>query len=242
MRERRDLHVEAAAGRLRERQHRRLTIIRVPGSSVCSNSGRPSHSWLAGRVGPDAHRLFRRALAVVGLLHDVEDRVVVELHRRVVPHAGHRRRRPGGCPGCSASPTGRTPHERSRVPFHRSGVTSKRLAARPRASPPRIPSARSGIVSNITRPCLRMNCRGSSNAGIAPVHVRSKAIAVLRRLGDHAHLVQRLDDLDPERSDASCPCGRRARCDARSTRCLPPRAHARERVLRREVRGTAPSR
>ena len=64
-------------------------MMRVPCTSVCSYSGRPSHS--GARSGSAQ---MRTASSIsrsprVGLVQDVEDRVVGELHRRVVPHAGH---------------------------------------------------------------------------------------------------------------------------------------------------------
>src|ERR1700734_2129505 len=41
----------------------------------------------AGGVDPDPLALHQRALAVVALVADVHDGVVLELHREVVPHA-----------------------------------------------------------------------------------------------------------------------------------------------------------
>ena len=54
-------------------------------------------------------------------------------------------------PGCSGSPTGRTPHERSRAPFQRSGVTSK---LRPAAVivPSHVPTCAYRVTSWMTRP------------------------------------------------------------------------------------------
>ena len=44
---------------------------------------------LALRIGPDAHRFLELALAAVQLVADVENRVIIELHGAVVPHAAH---------------------------------------------------------------------------------------------------------------------------------------------------------
>ena len=82
---------------------------------------------------------------------------------------------PWRIPGCSASPTGRTPQERSRVPHHRSGVMSK--CSPPTSSvPDQNPVCAKRIVSNSTRPYLRMYWRGSRNASIAPSQIRSQAM------------------------------------------------------------------
>ena len=56
-------------------------------------------------------------------------------------------------------------------------------------------------LSNITRPCERTKCCGSSKAGIAPVQVRSNASGCSVGSRDHPHAVQRLDHLDAERTD-----------------------------------------
>src|SRR5947207_2719618 len=104
---------------------------------------------------------------------------------------------PWRIPGCSASPTGRTPQERSSVPHHRSGVMSK--CSLPTSSvPDQNPVCAKRIVSNSTRPYLRMCWRGSRNASIAPSHVRSQAMPCSRseehtsELQSHSDLVCRL--------------------------------------------------
>ena len=201
-----------AAGRVAGTRSPTARSCACPATSVCSNSGRPSHSRLARGSFQMRTASSSTPLAVVGSsLQDVEDRVVVELHRRVVPHAAPSGRRPARMPGGSASPTGRTPHERSRVPHQRSGVTVERLAAdleRP------CPAAglREALACRTARgPCLRMNWRGSSNAGIAPSTSGRRRSPCSFGSRTKRTLLQR--PRAPRRGTGrrSCPCGRRAR-------------------------------
>ena len=126
------------------------------------------------RVGPHPLGLDERTLAVVALVADVHDRVVVELHREVVPHpAEHelaladavasRARRPGAPPtsgrGCPSS-----------------GRASRRgRCRRPTASRTRMPVWASRCVSKTTLPLERRYWRGSSTAGMWPSQVTSMA-------------------------------------------------------------------
>ncbi len=68
-------------------------------------------------------------------------------------------------PSGSGSPTGRTPHERSRVPQQCSGVTSRSVPPTDRV-PDQRPVWASRWVSNTTFPFERMYWRGSAMAGM----------------------------------------------------------------------------
>jgi len=89
MDERRHPDLEAAPRSAREAQRRALDQPRSPGEPVLV-LGATEVIGRARGVRPDADRLLQLALPRVRLLEDVEDRVVGELHRRVVPHAGER--------------------------------------------------------------------------------------------------------------------------------------------------------
>ena len=114
----------------------------------------------ARRVGPHALGLDERALAVVALVADVHDGVVLELHGEVVPHAAqdelaladavalglaHRAHTPGAVAGAPA-------------PVGRDGQVGCR---RPTTSPS---SSRSGPAAG----CRRRPCPSSAGTGAAP--------------------------------------------------------------------------
>ena len=88
VRERRDVDGEAAAGRGGKRDPRLRNDARA-GHEAVLVLGPPEPLGRARGIRVHAHRLFDQPLARVGLVQDVEDRVVGELHRRVVPHPGH---------------------------------------------------------------------------------------------------------------------------------------------------------
>ena len=226
------VHDEAAAGRLGERDGRLRHDARAR-HERCSYSGRPSPRAARGslqmRTASSISRARRRRAR-----SDVEDRVVGELHRRVVPHARSSGPRPGGCPGGSVSPTGRTPHERSRVPHQRSGVTAMRS---PPTSSAAAPAARlreaqrveqhAAVLADVLARLLERRDRA------LPGQVAGEPVLV--RLEHEAQLPERLRA--PRRGTArrSCPCGRRARA-TRAPRGGAAAPHARERVLHAEVR------
>ena len=75
--------------------------------------------------------------------------------------------------GGSDSPTGRIPHERSRVPTQVAGSTA---IVSPSASidHDQVPTWANRHASSVMRPFWRQTCRGSSTAGNEPSQVRSK--------------------------------------------------------------------
>ena len=162
--------------------------------------------------------------------------MVVELHRRVVPHAGHLALALADARGARARRPGARPTSGRACPT--SGRASRRTSRRrPRACRDQQPVCAKRMVSNSTRPCLRTYCRGSSNAGIAPVprEVEGDRSAPVgsrtKRTASSA--------LDAPRRGTvrrSCPSGRRARATRARRGGVPPRRHARERVLHAEVR------
>ncbi len=83
-------------------------------------------------------------------------------------------------PSGSFSPTGRTPHDRSRDPQVVAGSTFRSRPAT-LSVPLHEPICASRWVSNMTRAPWRMNWLGSATAGPTPSHVRS--IATLCSVG-----------------------------------------------------------
>ena len=75
-------------------------------------------------------------------------------------------------PAGSGSPTGRMPHERSRVPHHTSGVTSY-VVPSTRNSPAQLPVWANRQASRMALLPVRHRCGCSCTAGNAPVQVRS---------------------------------------------------------------------
>src|SRR5262249_26967383 len=231
--QRRHLHVEADAGRVRERQHRRRHHARA-GDERVLELGTAQPFGLAGRVGPDAHRLLGGALAVVLLVEDVQQRELGELHRRVVPHS-------------------------SQLPLALADAGMLGLADgthAPRAvagAPPPVGRDIEVLVADFERP--------RPEAGLGEAHRveqhppvlpdvlarleerRDRALprqvagdAVLGGLQDHAHLLQAFDDLDVERPDARVHAVVELARGPHDPMLVAP-ADARERVLHAEVRG-----
>ena len=79
---------EGPPGRLREGDRRAFDHA-LSGREHMTPLGPPEPLRLAGGILPDPHRFLERTLSLVSLVENVEDGVVVELHRRIVPHARH---------------------------------------------------------------------------------------------------------------------------------------------------------
>ena len=129
---------------------------------------------------PDARAVVERAVAVGVLLDDQHDGVVVELHRHVEPpHALERRvgRRPGG----SASPTGRIPQERSRLPSQRSRDRRRSPRRRSTIVPLQVPTWAKRWASRVTRLPERITCGCSWThvAGAVPGQVERDPVGLL---------------------------------------------------------------
>ena len=76
-------------------------------------------------------------------------------------------------PGASASPTGRMPQDRSRLPSHVDGSTA--IVSPPtRTSPVQVPSCAKRVLCRMVRNPLLMMCGSSSTASNEPSHVRSR--------------------------------------------------------------------
>ncbi|SKX98001.1 Uncharacterised protein [Mycobacteroides abscessus subsp. abscessus] len=75
----------------------------------------------------------------------------------------------------SASPTGRMPQERSRLPIHVDGSTAISVSST-RIHPDHDPSWAKRCASNVIRLPLRITCGNSCTTSNSPFHVRSKEI------------------------------------------------------------------
>jgi len=117
------------------------------------------------RVDPDALALHQRALAVVALVADVHDGVVVELHGEVVPHAAQHQL---ALADAVALGLADGPHAPGAVDTARSTPPTESV-------PDQHPVWARRCVSKTTLPLLRMYWRGSSMAGMWPSQVTSMA-------------------------------------------------------------------
>ena len=173
--------------------------VRVPGAKRSSCSGRPSHS--ASRPDPTGNTRWASCMirSPLGpLLDDGHHGVVVEPHRGVDPEE------PGPVsvarmPGGSDSPTGRTPHERSRDPHHRSGVSvisrSPTLRVPVHAADLGEPGGVEGDPGE-----LPVEVAGLEVGLAEPVVDGVELDAPLVGLHDHPDLLETLDHLDPDRA------------------------------------------
>ena len=185
---------------------------------------------LDGAVGvdPDPLALDQRALAVVPLVTDVQDGVVVELHREVVPHAAHHvgalpdavalglPHRPDA-PGAIAAPVAAVGGDGVVGPRHREGAR---------------PEARLGQALGVEDhpPLAAQVLAGLGHGGnvALPGHVHGHA--VLGRVDHDPQAVERLEHLYAERAR---PTGRPGRSAASTpARCAAPRPAARRRTRR----------
>ena len=80
-----------------------------------------------------------------------------------------------GAPWGSDSPTGRIPHERSRVPTHVSGVTAISVPSTERV-PSQVPTWANRCALRVTREPDRITCGCSCTTSKEPSQVRSSAI------------------------------------------------------------------
>jgi hypothetical protein len=194
--ERLDVDAQRLARRRRAVQGRRLG---VPGAGAVADLRTGPAELLDAAVLPDPGGVVQRPVAVGLLLGDDDDRVVVEAQRHVQP--------PEPALGLLVPPAGR--------------VRRRQRADAPRAVPgaePRV--GRDGLVDPVEgdRALPRADLGEAGRLQDHPrpladdvgllLQRRERALpgdvdgqAVLGRLGDDAHLLQRLDDLDPVAAD-----------------------------------------
>ena len=139
-----------------------------------------------------------------------------------------------GLPGASASPTGRIPHERSRVAVKRSGVM-RIVSPSTRSSPSNVPTpANRGRVEENAIALAPNVLRFGDRAVVGAIH-QIESEAVLVGVADQAQRMERFHDFDPVGTDGlrHAVVGSSARCTHRP---LPITAtHRRERVDDAEV-------
>ena len=105
-----------------------------------------------------------------------------------------------GRPGGSASPTGRMPHDRSRVAVKRSGVTAI-VSPSTRSSPDHVPTPAKRDASSRMRSPMPPDVRGLGDRAVLGRVREVEPDAVLVGVAHDADLVVRLDDLDAVRPD-----------------------------------------
>ena len=208
-------------------------MTRVPGTRWCSCSDRPRSSTRPVGVDPDPLALHQRPLAVVALVADVHDGVVVELHREVVPHAAQHELALADAvalgladgphaPGAVAGPPAVVRRHGEVDPAHREGARPAAGLGQPL-----------GVEDDLALAAHVLARLGHGGDVALPGHVHGHA--VLGRLDDDPEAAQRLEDLDaegPDREVAPVEQGRRGAHDVLRAAV----AHVDERVDHAEVR------
>ena len=185
------------------------------------------------RVVPDAHGLLELAHPRVRLLADVEDGVVSELHREVVPHARHR-----GRAGVDAGRLGLAHRANAPGAVTRSppalGRDREALAGhRERAAPAAGLREARGVEEHAPVTADEVTRLGPGRDRARPAEVERDA--VLRRLQHEAQAPQGLEHFDAKWPDAVLAAvGELARGAHHAMERTAP--HHREGVLRPEVR------
>ena len=199
----------------------------------CECSDRPRSSIGPVGVDPDPLALHQRALAVVPLVADVQDGVVVELHREVVPHAPHHLL---ALPDAVALGLPHGPDAPGAVRHPPAPVGGDGVARVPATE--RVPDqVRSGPGAGCRRPPCPC-CAGTGGArhgGNVPLPGHVHGHVVLGRLDHDPQAAQGLEHLNVERAHGEVgPILRGA--EARTMCCASPMPHVDERVDHAQVR------